>query len=223
MNTSPKLVVANWKSNLNWHEAQEWAKAFSQHKKHPHTYVVCPPTPLLGALQAGVNSDFLLGVQDLSPFESGAYTGAVSAPNLSGLNVSYVLLGHSERRKYFGETSQTVAQKAEVALAHNLTPIICVDAEDFSHQHSALSHLDASKIVWAYEPVHAISTFGGQEDPIEVTIKNIAKLRDLTGATKIIYGGSISPENSLAYLQAPEIDGVLVGAKSLQPELFAQL
>lgn len=224
MRTSPKLVIANWKSNLNWQAAQAWAEEFARLKQHSHTYIVCPPTPFLGALQPWAGKEFELGVQDLSPFESGAYTGAISAGNLEGLKVSYVILGHSERRKYFGETAQSVAQKAELALAHNITPIICVDADEFESQTAALSDSVAkNKIVWVYEPVHSISTFGGQEDPLEVTLKNIAQLRQKTQAETVIYGGSISPENSLAYLQSNDIDGVLVGAKSLKPDLFAKL
>ncbi len=214
-----KLVVANWKSNFSWNEAQNWAQQFRGENQHQHTYVVCAPFPLLGALQ---NESFTLGVQDLSPFEAGAYTGAVSPTNLQGLGIKFAILGHSERRKYFQETSELVAKKVEIALAHDITPIVCVDRDQFSEQANTLGKASQQCFI-AYEPIHAISTFGGQEDPLEVTLEAIEEIHSLFQPLGVLYGGSVSPENSLAYLQNEHIAGVLVGGSSLKPEVFAQL
>lgn len=223
---SPKLVIANWKSNLDWHSAKSWAEKFVSNKNQAHSYVVCPPFPLLGALQPWAGQDFVLGVQDLSPYESGAYTGAVSAGTLEGLRVEYALLGHSERRMYFGETNQTVAQKVELAFEHGITPVVCIDRDQAQAQAAALDGLtraQRSSLIVAYEPMHAISTFGGQEDPIEVTIQAIQEIRNQLNPSAVLYGGSVGPKNAIAYLQSSEIDGLLVGAKSLDPVIFASL
>lgn len=220
---SQKLVIANWKSNLNWKQTEDWISSFSRSKQHNHEYVICPPFPLLPAFR---ESGLTVGVQDLSPFEAGAYTGAVSPANLEGLGVKYAVLGHSERRIYFGETDQSVAQKVEIALAHDITPVVCVDRDGFQSQAAAFSQLNSaqrSQVVIAYEPVHAISTFGGHEDPIAVTLEAIAEARRVFDAHTVLYGGSVSPDNSLSYLQPSEIDGVLVGGASLDPEKFARL
>jgi triosephosphate isomerase len=223
MRTSQKLIIGNWKSNFSVAQAKQWASEFTAAREHEHVYVVCPPFPLLSALQ---DQGFELGVQDLSQYESGAYTGAVSPLNLEGLNVGYVILGHSERRIYFGETSQTVAQKVDLALAHGMRPIVCVDRDQFAEQSSALGGLSSAQreqLIIAYEPVHSISTFGGQEDPIGTTLAAIEDIRRLFEPGLVIYGGSVNSENSITYLQPESIDGVLVGGASLDPKQFAQL
>lgn len=223
MHTSAPLIIANWKSNFSWEQAKNWADSFSRLQSQNHTYIICPPFPLLGAVQG---HDFAIGVQDLSPFEAGAYTGAVSPQNLDGLNVTYALLGHSERRMYFAETSHSVAQKVELAFAHGITPIVCVDMEQVSEQSAALSGLSAQQratLVIAYEPVHSISTFGGKEDPIQVTLQNIEKIKGAFECETVLYGGSVSPDNSLTYLQPESISGLLVGGASLDPKQFAQI
>lgn len=223
--TKKKLLVANWKANVLKHDAQEWVQHFSQQKRREHhEYVVCPPQPLVGVLAASSHPHFTLGAQDASTLEMGAYTGESPASILASLGVRYVILGHSERRKYFKESSIEVAQKAELVLAAELTPIICLDSNQFEEQTELLNATLREKSIFAYEPVHAISTFGGQEDPLSTTLEAIAQLREYVGnESRILYGGSVDLENSLTYLQEDAIDGLLVGKSSLNPEIFAKL
>ncbi len=223
MKLSRKLIVANWKSNKSVSEAKHWAETFAkQTPKDTYTYVVCPPYPALLALQ-NQEKQFTLGVQDISAYGAGAYTGEISAQNLLDLGVQYAILGHSERRRYQNETSADVAKKVTTSLDAGITPIICVDRDQFAEQAAQLTAAQREQIIVAYEPVHAISTFGGQEDPIETTLQTIQKLHDAFGAVPVLYGGSVSPENSLVYLQEESIDGVLVGSTSLDAKKFALL
>lgn len=222
MNTR-KLIVANWKSNKTVRETQEWMSTFAQQELRPsHQYVICPPYPALFAVQPP-EKQWSVGVQDLSPYNAGAYTGEVAPYNLQDFAVKYAILGHSERRKYLGETSQLVAKKADVAVASGITPIICVDVNQFEEQADQLSEAVKKQTIIAYEPVHAISTFGGHEDPLEVTLQHITHLRDIFGDVKVLYGGSVNLQNSLTYLEQDSIDGVLVGSASLDAIEFARL
>lgn len=220
-----KMIIANWKSNKNMTAATEWVDTFlQQDRKAVYEYIVCPPTPLLAAVQPLVAAHVQLGVQDLSPFGAGAYTGEVAPENMTGLNVRYAILGHSERRKYLHETSQLVAKKVSSALEAGITPIVCVDREQFQEQADQMDARDRERIIVAYEPVHAISTFGGEQDPIEVTLETIQQAHDIFGAnTPILYGGSTNRDNSLQYLKEDSIAGILVGGASLDAEHFAQL
>ncbi len=220
-----KLVVANWKSNKTITEATTWVENFSQlEKKENRQYVVCPPMPLLPFILDLHKHGVALGVQDLSPYGAGAYTGEVSGYNLQDLGVSYAILGHSERRKYFQETSITVAKKVSQALDFGIQPIICVDRDQINQQAEALTSEERKKVIIAYEPVHAISTFGGKEDPIDETLKVIEQIRQTFGKESVVlYGGSVNPKNSIVYLENENIDGALVGNASLTAESFIQL
>lgn len=220
-----KLLVANWKSNKTIAEARRWVKTFlKQERKEYGQYVVCPPLSLIQSVFELSEGEFSLGVQNLSPFDAGAYTGEVSGFSLQGFGVEFAILGHSERRKYLRESSHLVAQKVDEALAYDITPIVCVDMDYAREQAQQLSHDHLKSVIVAYEPIHAISTFGGKEDPLDVTLANIKKLRDIFRSdSKIIYGGSVDAENSLIYLQQDTVDGVLVGHASLDPIEFASL
>lgn len=220
-----KLIIANWKSNKNITEATDWVETFlQQDRRDNRQYVICPAYPLLSFVADVQDSGIELGVQDLSPFGAGAYTGEVAGYSLQQLGITYAILGHSERRKYFQESSQLVAQKVEQALDFGLTPIICVDREQIQEQADLLKKDQLSKVIVAYEPVHAISTFGGQEDPIETTLQVIQEVKAAFGENvPVLYGGSVDPENSLTYLEQGLIAGVLVGTTSLDPVAFAKL
>jgi triosephosphate isomerase len=220
-----KLLVANWKSNKHYLEAIDWAKTFNQAEKRDNRqYVVCPPFPVLSSLVDYFTDTADLGVQDLSPFGAGAYTGEVSGYNLTHLKVKFAILGHSERRRYFSESSQLVARKVEQALDFGITPIVCVDHNEVEDQVNQLKQDQLDQIVVAYEPVHAISTFGGQPDPIEKTLQEIQRIREFFGQqTAVIYGGSVNSETSIVYLERKEIDGLLVGGASLEAATFVKL
>lgn len=219
-----KRVLANWKANKTLSQARQWAEKFLQQElRDDYEYVVCPPFPHLSAI-ATEFPQLTLAVQDLSTFEAGPYTGEVPGYVLQDLQVRYAILGHSERRKYQHETSALVAAKAEIALSAGITPVICVDREEFENQLDQLDAKVRNNSVFAYEPVHAISSFGGHEDPLEITLETIDHLRRVAGShVPVLYGGSVDPDNSLMYLQRSEIDGVLVGKASLDAEVFARL
>lgn len=220
-----KLIIANWKSNKSPTEASDWVTSFLQQERRSNRqYVLCPSYPLLPFVADVQEQGIELGVQDLSPFGAGAYTGEVAAYSLQQLGVSYAILGHSERRKYFQESSQLVAQKVEQALDFGMTPVVCVDREQIREQADLLSNEQKQKLIVAYEPVHAISTFGGQEDPIETTLSVVREIKSIFGENvPVLYGGSVDPENSLVYLEEEMIAGALVGGASLDPLTFSKI
>lgn len=225
MNVS-KLIVANWKSNKTVAEAQEWVESFlRQEKRTNRQYVICPSFVQIGIISRAASHDSSLsvGMQDISPFEAGAYTGAVSAQNVRGYDVKYVIIGHSERRKYFHETYHDIARKVESALTADITPIVCMDRGDISALADEIDSRWHSRIIPTYEPVDAISTFGGHEHAIAEVIKTIETLRSTFRCEQVLYGGSVDPENALTYLQPTEIDGALVGGASLDAQAFLQL
>lgn len=220
-----KLIVANWKANKNIVEAQDWVSSWKQQEPRPHyQYVVCPAYPLLPFVLDLIEQDVQLGVQDLSAYPAGAYTGEINGLHLNQLGVRFSILGHSERRRYLRETSQDIAKKVEQALDSNITPIVCIDKDQIDEQADLIPDQQKSKIVVAYEPVHAISTFGGQEDPLPTTLQVVSQIKDVFGVNvPVLYGGSVNPENSLPYLQEESIAGVLVGSASLEAATFSKL
>lgn len=220
-----KLIIANWKANKSPTEASEWGETFLQQERRTNRqYVLCPSFPLLPFVADIQEQGIALGVQDLSPFGAGAYTGEVAAYTVQQLGVTFAILGHSERRKYFQESSSVVAQKVEQALDFGMTPIVCVDRDQIREQADLISKEQKQKIIVAYEPVHAISTFGGQEDPLETTLSVIAEIKESFGEkVPVLYGGSVNPDNSLVYLEEESVAGVLVGSASLNAVEFARL
>jgi triosephosphate isomerase len=208
--------------------------------------VLCPPFPALAAVAEAVRGSRLgVGAQNMHWEKSGAYTGEISAPMLAGL-ATYVIVGHSERRQYFAETDETVNRKVKAALAHHLTPIICVGevlAENEAGQTAAvvtrqtkaayagLSAEDARKTILAYEPVWAIGTGkaatpAGANAVIGLHIRGA--LAELYGALtadaiRIQYGGSVTAANAAELMAQPDIDGALVGGASLKPADFVTI
>jgi len=208
--------------------------------------VICPPfvsLTTLGPLLAGTGVG--LGAQNMHWEKSGAYTGEVSAAMLAGV-CQYVILGHSERRQYFGETDESVNKKVKAALAHGLTPIVCVGenlAENEAGETAAvvtrqtrgayagLSADEALKTIVAYEPVWAIGTGraatpAGANAVIGLHIRGA--LADLYSATvadavRVQYGGSVNAANAVDLMTQPDIDGALVGGASLKPAEFAAI
>jgi triosephosphate isomerase (TIM) len=185
--------------------------------------------------------ELVLGAQDLSKFDSGAYTGEISGAFLAKLDVKYVLIGHSERRQYHSETDEVVQAKTAAAFKHKLVPIICVgetleeletegaSAVPVRQTLAALAgHQDLGEFVIAYEPVWAIGT--GKVATTEEAASVCAKIREaiaaefspeLAAATRILYGGSVKANNVAGFLKSPEVDGVLVGGASLDADEFS--
>jgi triosephosphate isomerase len=246
------LIAGNWKMNLNHLEAialvQKLAFSLTPEDHDRVECVVIPPFTDLRSVQTLVDGDRLrlgYGAQDLSMHDAGAYTGEVSGPMLAKLGCSYVLVGHSERRQYHGETDQVCATKVRKAFEHGLTPILCVgEGLDVRQQGGQIDHTvgqvtaalegvaaeQASTLVIAYEPVWAIGTgeVATPEDAQEVcgaVRQTLARLYpgELADGVRVLYGGSVKSSNVGDLMTQPDVDGALVGGASLDAEEFAKL
>jgi triosephosphate isomerase (TIM) len=252
--TRTPLMAGNWKMNLNHQEAVvlvqklAWTLSDKRHDFKLAEVVVVPPFTDIRSVQTLVDGDRLsigYGAQDVSVHESGAYTGEVSAGMLAKLGCSYVVVGHSERRQYHGETDELVAQKARVALAAGITPIVCVGegleirqagthvphcTEQTVGSLAGLTAEQVAGLVIAYEPVWAIGTgeVATPEDAQEVCAAIRAQIRESYGdaaadAVRIQYGGSVKAGNVAAIMAQPDVDGALVGGASLQVDEFSAI
>jgi len=247
-------MAGNWKMNLNHLEAVHLVQGLAMALDDANfTYgdvevVVIPPFTDIRSVQTVVEGDNLkikYGAQDISTHESGAYTGEVSAEMLAKLGVSYVVVGHSERREYHGESDALVGEKARVALAAGMTPIICCGEglevrKEGRHVEHVLAQIDgaldgmdaeqAAKIVIAYEPIWAIGTgeVATPEDAQEVCGAIRARLAELytpelADSVRVLYGGSVKSTNVADIMAQPDVDGGLVGGASLKAEEFSKI
>ncbi len=245
--TRQKIVAGNWKMHTTVAEATALAGALTRDlgRIDSPQVVVCPPFISLAAVaEAVAGSSLAVGAQNLHWVEKGAYTGEISPPMLAGI-CQYVIVGHSERRQYFGETDETVNRKARAALDYALIPIICV-GESLSQRESgetglwldgqitaALNDLgpgDVSGLVIAYEPIWAIgtgraATSAQANDTIGGIRRTVADLfgSEVAAGVPILYGGSVTAANSKEFLTQPEVDGALVGGASLKAVEFAAI
>jgi triosephosphate isomerase len=238
-----KLVVGNWKMNGSRAANAELLAGLKAAGPWVAEVAVCAPMPYLGDVALSLQGEAIVwGAQDCSAFETGAYTGEVSAAMLAEFGCRYVLNGHSERRAMHGETDQIVADKAKAALAHRLTPIVCVGetlAEReagqtetvVKRQLSAVIHTLGhciSQIVVAYEPVWAIGT-GRTASPEQAQAVHALLRAQLKAATehagdmKILYGGSVKADNAVSLFAQADIDGGLIGGASLKAADFAAI
>ena len=208
--------------------------------------VICPPYTLLAYLADALEtSNIVIGAQNMYWQDEGAFTGEISPLMLKDIGCKFVLIGHSERRQYFGETNESVNNKVKAALKHGLTPIVCV-GETLSQRESGstfkvlddhidnglkeISEADISKIVIAYEPVWAIGTgktaTAQQAQEAQKYIRDLLRKmynNDIADAVRIQYGGSVKPENILELMAQPDVDGALVGGASLKVETFSEI
>lgn len=219
-----KLIIANWKSHKSPAEAQTWMKtverAAGREATAAVTPVVAPAFPLLAPVAEGVHElGWRLAVQDISSFPAGSYTGAVAARNFEGFGVEYAIIGHSERRRYFLETPQTVALKIDQALENKLTPLVCIDEAGLSAQAAALSPQTAKQCVVVYEPTEAIGT--GNNASLEDVKKFRSEAERFFGAVPFLYGGSVDELNIGEYLLIT--DGVMIGTASLDAAQFVRI
>ncbi len=214
-------LIANWKAHKTKHAAQDWCVDLGTRYPSPSTtVVVAPPFPFLSLVRAALPPSWNVGAQDVSPFPQGAYTGAVSADQVMDAGAQYVIVGHSERRQHFNETSIVVAGKVERALEAGLTPIVCIDTPYLDEQLAALSSHDLSRIVFAYEPLASIGT--GQRTDVGSVRTVVDSIRSRTSVeTAVIYGGSVDAASVQEYFTV--CSGALVGGASLEPDSFAQL
>jgi len=204
------IIVANWKMNpATLKEAQElYGATFSSDKVE---VVVCPPFVYLSALKDGVAT----GGQDCSWEEKGAHTGEISPSMLKSIGCSYVILGHSERKKHLGETEEMVQKKVQAALAAGLKVVLCVGEDEETPQ-------DMDNLIVVYEPEWAISSGGGEAADPKLVASRIEKMRETLRTTPILYGGSTNSENIKSFIDAGA-QGALVGSASLDAAEFAAL
>jgi triosephosphate isomerase len=246
-----KIVAGNWKMNMDYEEGlslfSEVVNMVNDEVTGKQQTVVCSPFIHLHSLvqlAKGYNK-ISIGAQNAHQAESGAYTGEISAKMIKSTGTQYVILGHSERRQYFGETNELLARKTDTALKNSLTPIFCIGEtlqEREANKHfgviksqleEGVFHLDAAQfgqIVLAYEPVWAIGTgvtaTSAQAQEIHVFIrKEIAAKygQEIAGNTTILYGGSCNPKNAAELFAQPDIDGGLIGGASLKSRDFVDI
>ncbi|HWH20572.1 MAG TPA: triose-phosphate isomerase [Solirubrobacterales bacterium] len=238
-------IAANWKMNKTIAEASEFIDALLPRiAATQHDVVVCPPyTALQEVVERRRGTAVRVAAQNMHYDESGAFTGEISAPMLVELDVEAVVLGHSERRQFFGETDEALAKKVPAALAADLEPILCVgeseEARDGGQTEEVLERQlqadlaevadeDVAKVVIAYEPIWAIGT--GKVATAEQAQEACAFIRDVLRArgaaaddVRILYGGSVKPGNAAELLALPDVDGALVGGAALVAEDFAAI
>lgn len=240
-----KLIAGNWKMNgsLAANDALVRALVAGMGPQPACDVAVAVPAPYLAQVQAlAAGTPLALGAQDVSQHEAGAYTGEVSAAMLRDFGVRYVLVGHSERRQYHGETDAHVAVKTQRALAAGITPIVCVGetlAEREAgqteavvrRQLAAVIHLNGhciSEVVVAYEPVWAIGTgktaTPEQAQQVHAVLRaQLAAASPRASSIRLLYGGSMNAANAAQLLAQPDIDGGLVGGASLKAADFQQI
>jgi len=243
-----KLIAANWKMYKTPDQTRDFFRDFLPlvHGHDRDEIVVCPTYLCIdAAVTAAKGSNVAIGAQDLHWEKEGAFTGEINAAMLLAVGATHVIIGHSERRQYFGETDDTVNLKLKSALEAGLVPIVCV-GEVLEEREAGLtddvlrrqcmrafhkiSAKKAAKLVVAYEPVWAIGT-GKTATPqlasdAHVIIRGEAAKafgEEFADHLRILYGGSVKPENATALMSEPEIDGGLVGGASLDPKSFAAI
>ncbi len=242
------IITGNWKMNQKISEAIELVNGLKRelYDEEGIEIVICPPYTALSELGESLqDSNIQLGAQDLFWESSGAYTGEVSASMLKDVGCRYVIIGHSERRHYLGETNEMVAKKVRRALDEKLIPIVCVgerleereEGKTFEvvkdHLANGLSLVkkeEIHEVVIAYEPVWAIGTgknaTAGQAEEVHAFIRKLlGDVFDKTAAARvrIQYGGSVKPENIAELMEEEDVNGALVGGASLTIEGFSQI
>ncbi|WP_157264554.1 triose-phosphate isomerase [Azohydromonas aeria] len=243
MTSRRKLVVGNWKMNGSHKANAELLEGVLAARPFGCDVAVCVPFPFLSETAVTLAaSDIRWGAQDCSAHEQGAYTGEVSAAMLREFGCRWVIVGHSERRAYHAESDQLVADKAKIALGHGVTPIVCVGetlaqreagetAAVVKRQLSAVIHTlghCVSEMVVAYEPVWAIGT-GKTATPEQAQEVHALLRAQLQAATpraaemRLLYGGSVKPDNAALLFAQPDIDGGLIGGAALKAADFAAI
>lgn len=241
-----KIVAGNWKMNLTFEEAEELVGTLAEEldgKKKKCEVILCPPSPYLEmASDYADESGLHIAAQNVSEFDNGAYTGEVSASMLASMEIEYCIIGHSERRKYFGETNAQLAKKADQLLEVGIYPIFCIGElleERNTNKHfevvrqqisEGLFHLNEeefSNVVIAYEPVWAIGTgvtaSPEQAQEMHAFIRGLLAEKygsTLADETTILYGGSCNAKNAAELFAKPDVDGGLIGGASLKSDDF---
>ena len=246
--TRTQIVAGNWKMNKTYQEGRDLVKSIVEKLQPSDTKVImCTPFIHLNSVAASIKdiSNLHLGAQNCHQVASGAYTGEISAAMLQSVGAEYVIIGHSERRKYFGESDDLLAEKVKAVLGAGLLPIFCCGEElairEAGTQNElvakqleaalfGLSEEDFAKVVIAYEPVWAIGT--GKTATPEQAQEMHAHIRSLIAGkygekradlTTILYGGSAKPHNAKELFSQPDVDGGLIGGASLKADDFVAI
>jgi triosephosphate isomerase len=243
-----KIVAGNWKMNKSWPEAMELANGLASNSSTfpaDVQVILAPPALYLHGLQSELPKSIALAAQNCSQHESGAFTGEISAGMLKSMNVHFSVIGHSERRQYFGETNDIIREKVDACLRNGVTPIFCC-GESLSERNAekhfttvatqvqqALFHLSADQIqrvIIAYEPVWAIGTgvtaSNEQAEEMHAYIRSLIAENygsDVANAISILYGGSVNAANAAELFACPNVDGGLVGGASLKAADFTTI
>ena len=242
------LIAGNWKMYKTSSEAAETAKELVKQVRDiaDVDIMIAPPFTALESVSRAIkNSPVALGAQNLYWEDEGAYTGEISAPMLKSVGCEYSIIGHSERRQYFGETDETVNQKIQAAIQADLKPVFCVgETEQEREAGQTFSVLDKQvkkglkkrvpeeldRLIIAYEPVWAIGTgktaTDEQAQEVHQFIRTLIEEsfgKDLSKSIRILYGGSVKPDNILNLMEMPDIDGALVGGASLDADSFSKI
>jgi triosephosphate isomerase len=235
-----KIVIAgNWKMHKTQRESSEFLQGFMgelEQTPQEREVVLCAPFTALGVMSKSLhNNRVQLGAQNIHWEDTGAYTGEISGPMLVEMGVRYVIVGHSERRQYFGETDETVNQRLLAAQRHGLTPILCVgetkEQRDAGAMETVITNqiakdlveVNQQQLVIAYEPIWAIGTGETCEATEANRVIGLIRSQLKEADVPIQYGGSVKPNNIDEIMAQPEIDGALVGGASLKPDSFARL
>ncbi len=243
-----RLIAGNWKMHKTAKEAVEFVHEFRKIASIAPTIdvLIAPPFVSLSAVQQTMTPDdrFTLAAQNLHWEAEGAFTGEISGPMLKALGCTAVIVGHSERRQLFKESNDDVRRKVKAALEHGMTPIVCVGEtlgereagntqrivkEQMATALSGLAAEQISKVTIAYEPVWAIGTgraaTAEQAEDVHAFLRSILteEWDQAAQAVRILYGGSVSPQNAEALFNCAEIDGALVGKACLDPTSFAKI
>jgi triosephosphate isomerase (TIM) len=213
-------IIANWKANHTSSDIELWFQSITQERESISTtekeIIVCPPFPYLALSKTETQKytlPILLGAQNIAAFEKGAYTGEVVGKQIKEF-AQYVLIGHSERRKLFAETDESIKTKVEQAISVGLIPIVCVQDSE--------TPVPQGVTIVAYEPVSAIGT--GHPDTPDNADEVARKIRENhNNISVVLYGGSVTGENVSGFTSMPHISGVLVGSASLDGIQFAQI
>ena len=243
-----KLIAANWKMHKTPEQAQAFVSAFlplvAEHTRDE--IVLCPPFVLIPQMGWALRgSPIFLGGQDMFWEKDGAFTGAISAQMLHAVGCSHVIIGHSERRQYFGETDDTVNRKLRAALVVGLKPIVCVGevlqereagvTEDILRRQCSIAFREISAggahpIIVAYEPVWAIGTGKTATPELAAEAHRVIRAQaaeafgdDVAAKMRILYGGSVKPDNAKTLMAQQDVDGVLVGGASLEVESWISI
>ncbi len=244
------LIAANWKMNLSFEEASGFIQAFKDFKfdsKKTDVLIASPFVYLmeLKKMMSKINKKVIISAQNIHFEAAGAYTGEISAEMLKSIGIGWTIIGHSERRQYFGDTDAVVNKKVKKALDNGLNIILCVGEQlpereagiekelvisQLGMALSGVSDIDMKNIVIAYEPVWAIGTGKtAKSEDAEEMHKSIRKFiqdkygRKIANSIRILYGGSVKPENISELMSMPNIDGALVGGASLKFESFSKI